>query len=50
MKKVFILVISVSLALLFTVYFFAMQKPLREYEVEQNVQNKNSYKVKESLS
>lgn len=39
MKKVFVLIMAVSLALLFTVYFFAMQKPLREYEKEKNVRN-----------
>lgn len=37
MKKVFVLVIAVSVMLVFTVYFFAMQKPLREYEVGENV-------------
>lgn len=50
MKKVLVLIIAVSLGLLFTVYFCAMQKPLREYETEQNMQNKNFYKVKESFS
>lgn len=34
MKKIFVLIIAVSLTLLFTVYFFAMQKPLKEYEKE----------------
>lgn len=39
MKKIFVLIIAVSLTLLFTVYFFAMQKPLKEYEKEKNVRN-----------
>ena len=39
MKKIFVLIVAVSLTLLFTVYFFAMQKPLKEYENEKNVRN-----------
>ncbi len=37
MKKVFVLIIAVSLGLLFTVYFFATQKPLRKHEELENV-------------